>query len=385
MIRAFRNGFPSNWKTILSRDSGKQVVSAISMDNERLNDKSINTPAQDGLDVLKRQEKSLAQQLRESAQRGRSLKEQPRPPGQEERQTVVEITPKDDSPRRMRDAPRRDDVVPVQRTSTQLQSVSLPARTPALATPTGQETIEIVIPVVSAKSLSASYAMSRTTKGPTSKTEPRPESSPSVLSRKRLSTIKKGSASAGAPAPATTPSPVLARADIREGAPASGPLSSPRRASVPVGANLQGRALGLRRLSAPDQSSAGMGAWKAASHPTVVGIDRSLDNSLDGNLRMRSMAVVEQIREHTRQHLDVSAGAGIVDSDAQDGGHQPEIESVVVVEEEEQEQVREIGGRSATTLQPLAKSLSSISNSSQSQFDDFDLDGLDEVNFLGKA
>jgi hypothetical protein len=97
------------------------------------------------------------------------------------------------------------------------------------------------------------------------------------------------------------------------------------------------------------------------------------------------MAVVEQIREHTRQHLDVSAGAGIVDSDAQDGGHQPEIESVVVVEEEEQEQVREIGGRSATTLQPLAKSLSSISNSSQSQFDDFDLDGLDEVNFLGKA
>lgn len=114
------------------------------------------------------------------------------------------------------------------------------------------------------------------------------------------------------------------------------PLSVTRRASVPASVNLQGDALELRRFSAPDQASAGMGAWKAVGLPTVVGVHRPLDKSLDGNLRKRSMAVVEQIREHTRQHSDVSAGAGVVESAAfqfQDGGGQPEIGSVAVVEE----------------------------------------------------
>lgn len=386
MIKAFRNGFPSNWKTFLNRDYGKQEVSTVSTGNERPIGKRINTPAQDDREVLKLEEKPLAQQIRESAQRGRPVIQQSRSPKQEERQTVVEITPKGDSPHRMRDIPRRDNALPIPRASVQLKQASSQARIPTLATPTGrtlsrEENMEILIPVMSAESLSASYAMSGTPKGPTNKkSEPKPESSPDIISRKESTPTKKIPASAEAPPPSITTLPVSARTDIQEGVPVLDPLSTTRRASVPIAINLQGDALGLRRFSAPNHSSAGMGAWKAVGRPTVVGVDRPLDKSLDGNLRMRSMAVVEQIREHTRQHSDMPAGVvRVVGSTTfQDGERQPEIGSVAVVEE----RLRDVGGNPATTLLPFAKSLSSISSSSQSQFDDFDLGNLDEVNLL---
>lgn len=308
VIKAFRNGFPTNWKTILGREYGKQAASTASMGEERPIDKRVDTTSQNGHSVLKQQEIPLAQQRRESVQRGKPVvqqgKQQLRKATQEGRQAVIEITPEDDPLRIIGEAPRRPAVAPVERAPVQVKSASLPAKGSILAPPTSRtlnndEVIEPVTPVASIDAMFEGSAVSKATTGTTSK-EPEsiPESSPSSSRKESAPTIVEPST------PSSTP-PMSTRVKVQEELTVTGQSPTSRRASAPESASLQEDTPALRRSSAPDQSVTAMGTWKAVG-PPAYGVDRPLDKALDGNLRMRSKAVVEQIRERTRQHPDLS-------------------------------------------------------------------------------
>lgn len=307
VIKAFRNGFPSNWKAILGKEYGKQAASTASVGKERPTDKRIDTTGQNGHSALKRQGIPLAQPLRESVQHGKPViqqgNQQLRQATQEGRQIVIEIAREDDSPHTIGEAPRRLAAAPVNRAPVRVSLASLPSQGSILAPPTNRiwskdEAVET--PVASTESLSEGSAVSKATTGITSKKpESIPESPPS-------NSLKGSAPTSAAPlTPSATSTPLLSTwVKVQEELTATGQLSTHRRASAPESVPLQDDTPALRRSSAPDQSITAMGTWKAAG-PTTYGVDRPLDKALDGNLRMRSKAVVEQIRERTRQHPDL--------------------------------------------------------------------------------
>ncbi|KAF9128684.1 hypothetical protein BG015_004306 [Linnemannia schmuckeri] len=397
VIKAFRNGFPADWKTVLHKAYGTQVTSAVSMGKERPTDKKINTATENDYSALQQQEGSLTQQPRVSVKYGKSIiqheNQQTRQATWEERRIAIEITPEDDSSQMIRETSRRPAVVPVEQASAQVKSASLPSRGPTSAPPRNRafgrdEAVEITISAASGESFSASSVVSRATKGTTiKKPESRPESLPSNSRKESILTKKPTSAGASTPSASSTP-PALTLVKVQEGVTATGQLSTPRRASAPASASLQGDTFILRRLSAPDQSITGMGSWKAVGS-TVYGADKSLDRSLDGDLRMRSMAVVERIREHTRQHSDLSTV--MTDRAVQEG--QLSVNTGSMLTEAE---LQALGAGSATTLLslrgssettslPLAKSLTSISSSLRPTFDDSDLTFHDDANLFDKT
>ncbi|OAQ25418.1 hypothetical protein K457DRAFT_762372 [Linnemannia elongata AG-77] len=306
VIKAFRNGFPANWKTILGKEYGKQAAPTALMGKGRQIDKVVDTTSQNDHSASKQQEILLTQQPRESLQRGKSVILQGQGM-QEERQIVIEITPDDYSSRMIGEAPRRPAVAPVERVSVQLKSASLPSQVSTLAPPSSSslnrdEAVEIGMPVASSESLPEGCAVSEATTGTTSKkSESILEPSPSSSRKEWAPTL------AAPPTPSITPTlPVSTRVKFQEEMTATGQSSTPRRASAPESAILQEDIPVLRRSSAPDQSITAMGTWKAVG-PTAFGVGRPLDKALDGNLRMRSKAVVEQIRERTRQCPDLSS------------------------------------------------------------------------------
>ncbi|KAF8946821.1 hypothetical protein BGZ47_011212 [Haplosporangium gracile] len=384
VIRAFRNGFPANWKAILHKDYGKQATPTVSVDKERSTDKKINTATQNDYSALQRQESLLTQQSRESVKYGRSMmheNQQARQATWEERQIVIEITPEDDSPQMISEAPRRSAVAPVEQASVQ---VKLPSRGLTPASPRNRtfsrdEAVEITTPVASGESLSTSSVVFRTTKGITTKQpESRPESLP--FSSRKESVLSKKPPSAEATTPSASSTPLVSmRVKVQEGVTATDQLSTPRRASAPASASSQGDTFTLRRLSAPDQLITGMGLWKTVGS-TVCGVDKSLDRSLDGDLRMRSIAVVERIREHTRQHSDLSTV--MADRAVQEEGESSVNTGSMLTAAE---QLQALGTSSVTTSLPLAKSLTSISSSSRPTLDDLDLTLLDDANLFGKT
>ncbi|KAG0046143.1 hypothetical protein BGZ89_005382 [Linnemannia elongata] len=306
VIKAFRNGFPANWKTILGKEYGKQAAPTALMGKGSQIDKGVDTTSQNDHSASKQQEILLTQQPRESLQRGKSVILQGQGM-QEERQIVIEITPDDYSSRMIGEAPRRPAVTPVERVSVQLKSASLPSQVSTLAPPSSStlnrdEAVEIGMPVASSESLPEGCAVSKATTGTTSKkSESILEPSPSSSRKEWAPTL------AAPPTPSITPTlPVSTRVKFQEKMTATGQSSTPRRASAPESASLQEDIPVLRRSSAPDQSITAMGTWKAVG-PAAYGVDRPLDKALDGNLRMRSKAVVEQIRERTRQCPDLSS------------------------------------------------------------------------------
>ncbi|KAF9540675.1 hypothetical protein EC957_003905 [Mortierella hygrophila] len=302
MINAFRNGFPANWKTILGKEYGKQAASTASMANERPMDKRVDTTGQNDHSALKRREIPSTQQPRESVQRGKPVVQQGKPQlrqATQEKRMVIGITPEVDSPRMIGKAPRGPAVAPVERAPVQVKSWSLSSQGSILGPPTSRtlnkdEAVEIVTPVASSKSLTKGSAVSKAT---TRTNNNKPRSSPSS-SRKRSALT---SAAPPAPSPIST-QPVSTWAEVLEEVTARGQSPTPRRASVPKCAPLREDMPAQRRSSAPDQLITTMGTWKAVG-PTAYGVDKLLDKALDGNLRMRSKAVVEQIRERTRQRL----------------------------------------------------------------------------------
>ncbi|KAF9117875.1 hypothetical protein BGX30_004997 [Mortierella sp. GBA39] len=307
MIKAFRNGFPANWKTILGKEYGKQAVSTASMGNERPVDKRVDTTGQNDHNALKRQEIPLTQQPRESVQRGKPVVQQGKPQlrqaTQKERRIVKEITPEIDSPRMIGKALRGPAVAPVERAPDQVKSSPLPSQGSILGPPTSRTlnedgAVEIVTPVASSISLSKGSPVSKAT---TRTTNNKPKSSPSSSLERSAPT------SAAPPIPsAISTQPVSTWAEVLEEVTARSQSPTPRRASVPESESLREDKPALRRSSAPVQLITTMGTWKAVG-PTDYGVDKLLDKALDGNLRMRSKAVVEQIRERTRQHPDLSA------------------------------------------------------------------------------
>ena len=311
VIQSFRNGFPANWKTILGKEYEKQAASTASMGKESSTDKRVDTIGQNDHSALKRQEIPLTQQPRESVQRGKSViqqeKQQLRQVMQEERQMVMEITPGVDSPRMIGEAPRRPPVAPVERAPVQVKSVSLPFQDSILEPPKSRTfnkdvAVESVTPVASIESLSEGSSVSKATIGTTDKN---PES---ISEASSFSLCKEL-------APTSAALPVSTWIKVQEEVTATGLPLTPRRASVPENASLQEDTPALRRASAPDQSITAMGTWKTVRPAYIV--DRPLDRALDGNLRMRSKAVVEQIRERTRQHPDLSSV--VVDRAVEDG------------------------------------------------------------------
>ncbi|KAF9924022.1 hypothetical protein FBU30_005952 [Linnemannia zychae] len=285
VIKAFKHGFPANWRTILSQDDEKQSSLNTTLKSGRQDDTNINKPSTQLSSPLTQQ----------TVQKDRNTIQQP------------------------------------EKVSVATKMVTSSSEIPAHDSHNGSALPGQINSDVALQMGSLNLA-STESKVPSKNSEAALTSSALFMS---------------------------ALGDTPKEQPTSLPLSVIRRSSTPDRSSSQVNPFVSRRASFPAQSVRMLNTKNPDSQNKTL-MDRPQENMLDGNLRMRSMAVVEQIREHTRQYPDLPLA---LENDT----HQKEENDINMAGESPQE----FGGSSTTTL--LARSLSSISSAFQSTFDDFDL------------
>ncbi|KAK3831059.1 MAG: hypothetical protein J3R72DRAFT_250141 [Linnemannia gamsii] len=365
VIKAFKNGFPADWKRLLSKDVGMNMVSSVSSSK----------------DVPNKEVNNAAQRSRQPPQQLKQVAQQARQPSQQKKRTTAGIRPEEEAVPRAGETRKRTAI-------TSATGVGAPAKPapssplpsiftrPTHRTPSQGQPFAVVIPTVSSNVSFLTSAVPKETKEASSK-NPSPilqSTATKTLLKKTPKTKESAPSKEHAPVREVTPAvstpptpetPKALESIQRDLAPNQ--LSNPRRASTPS-VFLQGEALALRRASVPERSVA------AGEQLKFVGQNATtVDRSLDGNLRMRSMAVVEQIREHTRQHVNPIEGLGTTVGLGE--MHDP----MEVAADRRQ------GLERTSTTGSIAKSLSSISASSQSTFEDYDFSRFGDVDSFGRS
>ncbi|KAF9084014.1 hypothetical protein BGX29_002794 [Mortierella sp. GBA35] len=364
VIKAFRNGFPANWKTVLGKGNEQGATSNAPAGKGSLSGKEHNAASQAFIKPFTQQERvstrpgESTQLAKQEEQTRRSRQEHHTRRAKEQTQQVKrDAVP----PRGPGGRFKRAGMSPIDRASVRHSSVSpslrVPTTVPSVAhVPSQLEAI--VIPVVDSKSRDEGSQALSPVQSVTARGTPNKAPTPS-----KSSTLFK------TPTLARESTPVSEQKGIQEQAPILRRASMPLRASTSSGqAFSQGEGMVPRRESAPGQSRTGPEPVRSVGEDTGA-----FDIPLDGNLRMRSKAVMDQLMEHTRQQSNPSPKSDMSpESDVspetnpvKEGGESGQLP---------QQSLQDFGGSSKTTLLPLAKSLSSISGSSRSLFGDLDDD-----------